>query len=293
MLNDSTPSSSASAEQTPATPNWSTQTELFRPVFEASRSGLITDVDGVISPIVERPEDAYITPRSLELLAALVQHLPVVGVISGRSAADVHQRVGIDGLEYVGNHGLERWAGDHVEVTPSVAPYRPALVAAIEELEKHHRAQPELLHHMQIEDKGATLTVHYRRVAQPEAAHDYLDPILNEIALRQEIELFPGRMIFELRPPIPMNKGTAFEALIKNHQLDAAIYIGDDTTDADAMRVARSLRASSECYAVGVGVLSEDTPSVVLEAADVFASSISDVESFFEWLLNQFSASSS
>lgn len=287
MLNDLTTSPFA----VPPTPNWSTQPDLFRPFIEAKRPGLITDVDGVISPIVLRPEEAAVTPRSRELLAELTRYLPLVGVISGRSAADVQQRVGVDGLEYIGNHGLERWAGDHVEVAPSVAPYRPALAAAMEELQKHHAAQPELLHHMQIEDKGATVTVHYRRTAEPERVRDYLDPILSQIAVREEIALFPGRMIFELRPPIAMNKGTAFEALIKDHRLDAALYIGDDTTDADALRVAHTMRAAGECYALGVGVLSEDTPSVILETADVFATGVSDVESLFTWLLNQLSAS--
>ncbi len=275
------------------TPNWSDEKLLFRPFIDASRPGLITDVDGVISPIVLVPEEAQVTERSRELLTALSKHLALAGVISGRGAGDVHQRVGIEGLEYVGNHGLERWGGSQIEVSPSVMPYRPGLEAMMHELKKHQAAQPDLLRDMQIEDKGATVTVHYRRTANPESVRDYLDPVLTELATREQIALFPGRMIFELRPPIPMNKGTAFEALVKQHQLDAALYIGDDTTDADAMRVARTLRTAGDCYAVGVGVLSEDTPSVVLEAADVFATGISDVESFFDWLLNQFNASTS
>ncbi len=275
------------------TPNWREHESLFRPFIEAARPGLITDVDGVISPIVPVPDDAQVTPRNRELLTALAAHLPLVGVISGRGAGDVRQRVGIEGLEYVGNHGLERWGGTQVEVSPGVRPYRPALETIMQALEQHQATQPDLLRDMQIEDKGATVTIHYRRTAQPDAVRDYLDPILTDLVTREQIALFPGRMIFELRPPVPMNKGTAFEALIRTHRLDAALYIGDDTTDADAMRVGRGLRATGDCYAVGVGVLSEDTPSVVLESADVFAAGISDVESFFDWLLNQFSASTS
>jgi trehalose 6-phosphate phosphatase len=293
MLTDlptSTPSETAAPKI--LTPNWTTQVDLFQPFFQAKRPGLITDIDGVISPIVARPEDAEITPRNLALLDALKGKLAKVGVVSGRGVKDVVRRVGLEGVAYIGNHGLDCWDNDHVEVAPSAAPYRPALVAAMKELEIHRATHPDLLQRMQIEDKGATISIHYRRTEQPELVENYLDPVLHQIALRESLALFPGRMIFELRPPIEINKGTAFSDLIKWFELDAAIYIGDDTTDADAMRAARSQRAAGTCYAVGVGVLSDDTPSVVLEAADVFATGISDVESFLEWVLNQFKASS-
>jgi trehalose 6-phosphate phosphatase len=291
MLKDFPPSPSPTDGER-QTPNWKSQPKLFMPFVQANRPGLITDIDGTISPIVLRPEDAEITPRNLALLDALKEKLALVGVVSGRSVRDVARRVGLEGIVYIGNHGLDHWVDGHVEVAPSAMPYRPALVEAIRELEVHRSAQPELLRHIQIEDKGATLSVHYRRSEYPQQVEDYLDPILQQIVMRESLSLFPGRMIFELRPPIEINKGTAFNDLIREYQLDAALYVGDDTTDADAMQVARSLRAAGTCYAVGVGVLSEDTPPVVLEAADVFATGISDVESFFEWLLNQSNASS-
>ena len=71
---------------------------LLEPVVSSARVGLVTDVDGTISPIVNHPDAAQVTPRSRALLADLRSHLALVAVISGRSAADVGARGGIRGL---------------------------------------------------------------------------------------------------------------------------------------------------------------------------------------------------
>jgi trehalose 6-phosphate phosphatase len=99
-------------------------------------------------------------------------------------------------------------------------------------------------------------------------------------------------MIFELRPPIEINKGTAFHSLVNAYQLDSAIYMGDDTTDVDALHMARKLRQTGQCYALGIGVQSPDMPDAVGEAADVMVSGVSDVEDFLDWLFSIRSASS-
>ena len=85
------------------------------------RIGLITDVDGTISPIVLDPDAARVTPRSRELLRQLHDHLALVAVITGRAAADVRSMVGLPDLVYIGNHGMERWEDGRVEVIPEAA----------------------------------------------------------------------------------------------------------------------------------------------------------------------------
>ncbi len=92
----------------------------------ADYPGIITDMDGTISPIVDQPDAAQITPRSRELLQALSEHFELVAVVSGRSAADVHQRVGLPDLVYVGNHGLERWEDGEIIPDPLAAVSRTA-----------------------------------------------------------------------------------------------------------------------------------------------------------------------
>ncbi|MBN2302837.1 MAG: trehalose-phosphatase [Anaerolineae bacterium] len=250
------------------------------------RIGLVTDVDGTISPIVPHPDDAQVTPRSRELLAALQSRLALVAVISGRAAGDVRDRVGLPELVYVGNHGLEWWRDGQITLAPAAAQYRPALDAVIRALDGQIAAG------MQVEDKGATLSIHYRRAADPPAVAEQFAPILREVAAAHDLALFQGRMVFELRPPVEINKGSAFGQLVEQYRLDAAVYLGDDTTDADALRLARTLRESGRCYALGLGVESDDMPAVVRASADLLLSGIQDVESFLAWMLSAASASS-
>ncbi|MFN8453024.1 MAG: trehalose-phosphatase, partial [Anaerolineae bacterium] len=87
------------------------------------------------------------------------------------------------------------------------------------------------------------------------------------------------------------NKGTAFARLIAEYALAAAIYIGDDVTDADALIAAQSLRRGGTCYALGVGVESDDTPAVLQDNADLLVSGVSGVEALLDWLLSVLSAS--
>jgi trehalose 6-phosphate phosphatase len=267
-------------------PYWQDVIEsLLTPFRDRARVGVVTDVDGTISPIVNDPDAAQITPRSRELLAALVPQLTLVAVISGRAAADVQARVGVPGVVYVGNHGLERWVDDHVALPPEVAAHRPAVAAAAADL------APYAIDGIQLEDKGASLSLHYRRAADPDAAAQTLGPAAAEIAAAHGLRLFSGRMIYELRPPIDVHKGTALRSLTAEYDLEAVMYLGDDTTDSDALRAAGALRASGACYGLGVGVAADETPDAVIESADVLAAGIADVEALFSWLLKARSAS--
>lgn len=260
---------------------------MLEKLFDYDRFGLITDMDGTVSPIVPIPSDAAPTERNRELLAELHGKLALVAVVSGRAAADVRERVNLPQLTYSGNHGLERWADGAVQLAPQAKPYRPNLEAAAAQIEK---IAPE---GMWIEDKQATLSVHYRHTDDPEQTAKTFAPRFEAIVKENDLRLFQGRMIFELRPPLDVNKGTIFEQLITENALDAAIYIGDDTTDADALKKAQQLRADGRCYSVAVGVESDETPDVVTASSDVMVSGVSDVEALFAWLSEKSSSASS
>lgn len=275
-------------------PDWSAVTAtLLRPFAGPGRIGLVSDVDGTLSPIVPRPEDARVTPRAQALLAALKPHLALLAVISGRAAADVQARVGVPGLVYVGNHGLERWQAGRVIPAPEVAAFRPALEAARDAL--HTRLLPG----MTLEDKGATLSVHTRQTADPDATDAAFAPLAEAVAADHGLRLFQGRRVFELRPPLEVDKGSALRGLVSEFHLDAVLYLGDDTTDVDALRACVELRdphrdahrdthrdTDPVCYGLGVGVAADETPRAVLEAADVWAEGVSGVEELLAWLLD-------
>jgi len=248
--------------------------------------GLVTDVDGTISPIVDEPDAARVTPENLRLLKQLQEHLPLVAVISGRAAEDVAHRVGIPGIVYVGNHGMETWVDGKVSVSEKVGAYREALDQAVPEIKE------KMVRGMRFEDKGATLSVHYRQADAPEDIGANLSPTMQRIADQFGLVLTQGRMVFEFRPPIDVDKGTAFQELVRTHRLDAAFFIGDDTTDVHAFQVARGLRELGHCQGYGLGVKSQGTPSAVLSESDFFVDEVAGVTSFLDWVLKTRIASS-
>jgi trehalose 6-phosphate phosphatase len=266
--------------------HWQTS-PLLTKLIRYTRLGLITDVDGTISHLVDQPDAARITPRSRELLAALRDRITLVAALSGRSARDVQTIVDLPGIQLIGNHGMEWWRDGQIEIAPSAAEYRPALEAAV----KAVRAQqvPGVF----VEDKGVTLAIHYRRAADPDAVAEWLAGLLSKIAGAHHLKLSQGNMIFELRPPVEINKGSAFRQLIEIYHLDAAVYLGDDTTDLDALRMARQLRDSGTCWAVGLGVASDHIPPALPATADLMLSGIQEVETFLAWLLSNASRASS
>lgn len=266
--------------------HWKEAQDLLSKLFTYERVGLITDMDGTISPIVAIPSEAKPTEKNRELLQELHQTLALVAVVSGRAVEDVRQRVNLPELVYVGNHGLERWQNGRLVPSPQAKAYRPNLEAAMQAL------RPQLSEGIWIEDKQVTLSIHYRHAKNPEATAKTFSSILANIATQNDLKLFQGRMIFELRPPLDIDKGTVFKHLVEEFSLDAALYLGDDTTDADALKMAQHLRQMGDCYALAIGIESDETPEAVLNYSDVLASSVSDVETFFSWLLNASKASS-
>src|SRR5215212_4124822 len=72
-----------------------------------ARTGLFLDVDGVLAPIVARPEDARVPDETRAELRRLNARYALVACISGRAGADAQRIVGVPELTYVGNHGLE------------------------------------------------------------------------------------------------------------------------------------------------------------------------------------------
>lgn len=267
---------------------WQDAADTLRTLVTTPRFGLVTDVDGTISPIVLNPDDARVTARNRELLEALGLELPLVAVISGRTAADVHTRVGLPHVRYIGNHGFEQWSTERneAEAVSEVALFRPALEQALQAL------RPLLIPGMRLEDKLWTLSLHYRQTDDPLRAEVEYRPILQNIARQHGLTLSQGRKVFELRPPIQVNKGTALRGLVTLHELEAALFIGDDTTDVDAFQAARALRSESLCQIYGVGVLSDSTPEPVRENADWFVEGVVGVEALLAWLLETRRASS-
>lgn len=259
--------------------------EYLIPAMAFDRIGLVSDVDGTLSHLVDDPGKAAITPRNKASLARLIPQLTLVAFISGRRVDDVVSKVGLDGAAYVGNHGLEHWQAGQVIINAQAQPYYPVLQAAYEEI------RPLLLPGMTIEDKKATLSIHYRRAQDLEQAVA-LFPRFSEIAGRYGLLSSQGSKIFEVKPPIQVNKGTALDELVVSYSLQSVLYIGDDTTDIDAVVAARALRDEKRCFGIGGAVESDYVPARLRESADFYLSGVTDVEALLDWLSSAAKASS-
>jgi trehalose 6-phosphate phosphatase len=249
------------------------------------RFGLFSDLDGTLAPIAPTPEAAAITPRNRQLLAELAAVLPVVGLISGRRAASLQAKVDLPGLMYVGNHGLEQWIDGRTVPHPQAAKYRGALEAVQE------RIAAGLPAGAVAEDKGVTLSIHYRQTKNPAEFVLTRGVEIKHLAEEHGLVLFPGKMVLEVRPPVKVDKGTAFRDLVTESKLDAALFLGDDISDLHAFAAARGLRAEG-CEAYGVGVRSQEAPAELAEAADYLAAGVAEVETLLEFLLMARKASS-
>ena len=266
--------------------NWQAAKDVLGALAAEPRFGLISDMDGTLAPIILHPEDSRPTERNRQLLAELSKLLPLVAVVSGRGAADLAQRVDIPGLVYVGNHGFDRMVGEELQVAPGALAFRPALEVALAGIRGFLEDGAVL------EDKGATLTVHYRRHQQPEEFAARARPGFQHLAAELDLKLSEGRMVFELKPPVELDKGTALQDLIEEAQLDAALFLGDDVPDMPALVMARQLREAGKCSAWGVAVQSEEAPEEVAATADFTSSGVEDVEALLAWLLSMRKASS-
>ena len=251
------------------------------PVVQAGRLGLMVDFDGTISQIAPTPDDATVSSRAVESLHRLAERLALVCIISGRAAANVRDKVGLDGLIYVGNHGAEFLDAKGLRVDPRVARYRQQLTRVMDHL-KAVVTVPGLYW----DDKYHSASVHYRLAEDTAGARRVLDNALASAPGGDGMEVFWGKMVMEIRAPIGLNKGSALRTLVREHRLDGAVVLGDDTTDVDSFAALRELRDESGLEAVGVVVLHQDSPEELVRSADYGLDGVPQVEAFLEWLEN-------
>jgi len=229
-------------------------------------AGFVSDFDGTLSPIVPHPDAARPLPQAVEALEKLVGYLALVAIVTGRRAEDVAQRLPVSGIVIVGNHGAEWLEDGRLRIAAEAEPWIPHVVAAAQALRQR---LPDFL----VEDKLVTLTVHLRNVDDP-AKRERAQAVVAEVAATCGLVVKPGREVWELRPPIPLDKGSAVEALVVARALRSIVFAGDDVTDLDAMRRLRRLRERGRVRALLIGVWSAEAPAALGEEADVLVEGV-------------------
>ncbi len=242
-----------------------------RALLAEGPAALLTDVDGTLAPIVLRPELARVDPRARAALRRLVRRLALVAVVTGRSAAEARRLVGIPGVVYVGNHGIEALHGRRRWRHPDVGRTLPLLRSTIDELASLLQRDD-----VRCEIKGLGASLHYRGAADPAATRAAILAALASLPWAAALRVTEGRQVVELRLPIAANKGTAAACLIRRHGLRSALFLGDDRTDLDAMETLRLARESG-VRTLNVAVASSEAPPEVVAAADGVVEGVDEV----------------
>lgn len=249
--------------------------ERIAEVLSHKPAGLFSDFDGALSEIAPVPDDAVAFPGAEEALRTISEHLDIAGVITGRAVDDVGRMISIDDLVVVGNHGLEWWnkgeRNDHESGVQAIQ----AIAKVMSETKQALAAATDVTQ-MIWENKRLSATIHFRNVEDPVATEALLLPIVVPLAEENGLRCTPGKMIVEIRPQARVNKGTAIDALIDQHRLQSAVYIGDDVTDVDGFRALRE-QGTRGVHTLAIGVVTPDAHPDVLEHSDEVVASVAEL----------------
>lgn len=205
---------------------------------------LFLDYDGTLTPIAESPDKAIISQETKNILETLTKKSRCkLAIISGRALKDIKDMVGIHGIIYVGNHGMEI-EGPKIKFRAFISQEVKNIIAKIrDELDKKLSGVKGVF----IEDKGLALSIHYRMARKED--RELIGTIFREITTpyltRKKIKIGQGKMVFEIKPPSEWDKGKitlwllAREGAYSKDRI-LPLYIGDDMTDEDAFKVLRN-----------------------------------------------------
>ena len=190
--------------------------------ISAATTAFFLDVDGTLLDFKERPEDVVADVA----LLALLRHLQTaagdaLALVSGRTVADLDRIVAPLILPLGGVHG-----GDlrHSDGRRDIAE-----ASSLFEVREAARALVEAHPGLRLEDKGATLAVHYRQA--PELA-DEVTRALDAAVTGRDLMVQRGKMVVEVKSA-SSHKGTAIVALMGRPPFAGRmpLFMGDDLTD--------------------------------------------------------------
>lgn len=204
------------------------------------RALLLLDYDGTLTPIVEKPELATLSPDMRGALKSVATRHKVA-IVSGRALADVKKLVGLKGLYYVGNHGLEI-SGPRVKLVQSRA---LGMRSTITQLCRKLQAALKGVDGAIVENKGLTASVHYRLV-QPKKLKwlkSVVEKVTKPYLSSGAIKITRGKKVINIIPDIDWDKGKAalwIISAVDPKRKATPIYMGDDKTDEDAFLVMKN-----------------------------------------------------
>jgi len=216
--------------------------KVLEHIQKAEHVLLLIDFDGTLAPIVEKPELAELPKKTRALIHELAARSNfIIGIISGRALEDLKKKVKIDQVIYAGNHGFEIEGPDMRYMNPVIDELKP-LFRIIKQILS---SKLGLIKGILIEDKGITISIHYRGVDAGKTAEvkKLIESTISGIASRGLIEVTSGKKVYEIKPAVDWDKGKAIRLLMKKFGKGGRnsglipIYLGDDIADEDAFNI--------------------------------------------------------
>lgn len=184
------------------------------------------DIDGTLVDLAETPAAVRVSAEVCRLLERLYEWTGgAVALMSGRPIAEIDRLFAAVRMPVAGQHGAERRSAAgvvtrHTSTTDQLEQARRRLALAVAD-------NPGLL----LEDKGASLALHYRRV--PDLA-DFAQRTMRDILpqLGEQYSLQLGKSVVEVKPA-GKDKGLAVIEFLEEPPFAGrtAAFIGDDETD--------------------------------------------------------------
>ena len=266
-------------------PETATLGELLRPLKDdPGRSAVLLDVDGVLAPIVDHPDDSHMPETTRRPLIEVAKRYGVVACVSGRRASDARRIVSMGSIAYLGSHGSEVLRPG--SISPEMDRELQAWTRRVQHFAREHFTEEMRKLRIRLEDKEAIAALHWRGVPDEEDA----EAAVREVAARAEKAGFTthwGRKVLEIRPPVRIDKGAGIVSLLRDTDLAAAIYVGDDVTDLDAFRgLAELVEKGRLGSAIRIGVRSDEGPAKLSEEADWMVEGTDGVRELLRALLD-------
>ncbi|MDQ6659481.1 MAG: trehalose-phosphatase [Chloroflexota bacterium] len=248
--------------------------------------GLVFDIDGTLSPIAPTPDEARLH-RDVAALLEQARQKVHVAIMTGRAIDDGASMVNVEGLTYIGTHGLEWSEGlpetHQVSIIPAALQYVVPGAYLLDLVEQQLAELPGII----VQRKRIGGTIHYRRAADPEQARQHILALLEEPARRVNMRLSEGKKVVEIKVPLAIDKGQALRQYVQQHELRGVLFAGDDITDLDAILEIPKLRQEG-IAALSIVVQHHDTFPDVLKYADITVQEVDGMVELLKDIVKQF-----
>ena len=258
--------------------------ELLQPLRDAAeRSAVLLDVDGVLAPIVQQPDDAHMPETTRRPLIEVARRYGTVACVSGRRASDARRIVSLGSIAYLGSHGSEILRPG--AIAPELDRELQAWTRRVQAFAHENYGEKLRRLRVRLEDKEAIAALHWRGTPDEDDSLAAIEEVA-EAAEKAGFVTHWGRKVLEIRPPVRIDKGAGIVGLLHETDLAAAVYVGDDVTDIDAFRGLTELQERGRLgYALRVAVSSDETPSELEEEADAMVDGTDGVRDLLRALL--------